>query len=361
MLTYKNIPILYRQIVIMIFFLMADEIYIEKLRKGVVFWNTWRFGSSINNIDLSDIDLQGEFLIGIDFHGVDLSNANLRYTQLTGANLSGTKLNNTDLSYAHLREANLAGADLTNTILTGVHLSSTRFLNTRIRNCTGLEFIDYQYTSFVDYGTLKYSDDLPKEFLYQGGLNDWEISVADLNNENLKPLELAAILKKIYKSHSSMSQKFYSCFISYSHDDKKFAHKLYDKLSTEGITCWLDNHQFLPGDDMLDKIHEGINSLDKVLLCCSKSSLNSYWVNTELDKALMKEQVLWEDSLNKTLALIPLNIDNYIFEWNSSRKSELMKRYIEDLVNWEELSEKFDYAVNRLITALSIPDNIIRA
>jgi len=339
---------------------MADKFCIQKLKEGVRAWNTWRFGSSIYELDFSNFNLEKESLIGIDFHGVNLTNTNLSYAQLTGANLSGTKLINTNLSYAHLREANLAGADLTSTNLTGAHLRMTRFLNTRIKDCVGLESIDHQGMSFIDYGTLKYSDDLPKDFLYEGGLNDWEISVADLNKDNLKPLELATILKKIYKSHSSMSQEFYSCFISYSHDDKIFAHKLYERLSAEGINCWLDNHQFLPGDDMRDKIHEGINSLDKVLLCCSKSSLNSYWVNTELDKALIKEQELWEDSLNKTLALIPLNLDNYIFDWNSSRKSELIKRYIEDLSNWEKLPDKFDYAVNRLITALSIPNNIIR-
>lgn len=339
---------------------MVEDIHYKKLREGVKAWNIWRFGSSTYFLDLSNIDLQGASLIGIDFHGVDLTNANLSHTQLTGANLSGTTLHNTNLSYAHLREANLAGADLTNTNLTGAHLKMTRFLNTRLRDCIGLESLDHQGTSYIDQGTLKYSDNLPIDFLYELGLDDWEITIADLNNDELEPIEVASILKKIYKSHPSIAPEYYSCFISYSHSDKKFAHKLYEKLSQAGITCWLDNHEFLPGDDMRDKIHQGINSLDKVLLCCSKDSLNSYWVNTELDKTLLKEKDLWKDSINKTLALIPLNLDNYIFEWQSSRKSELIRRYIEDLSNWEELPEKFDYAVNRVIAALSIPDCINR-
>ncbi len=339
---------------------MADNICIEKLKQGVVEWNMWRLTSSIYRLDLSDISLQGVGLIGIDFHGVDLTNSDLSYTQLTGANLSGTILLNTNLSYAHLREVNLAGADLTNSNLTGAHLKRTRFLNTRLKDCVGLESCDHQGESYMDQGTLKYSENIPVDFLYEVGLNDWEIIVSNLNNNDLAPMELASILKKIYKSHSSMAPKYYSCFISYSHSDKKFAHKLYERLSQEGITCWLDNHEFLPGDDMRDKIHQGINSLDKVLLCCSKNSLNSYWVNTELDKALIKEKDLWQDSMNRTLALIPLNLDNYIFNWNSSRKSELIRRYIEDLSNWEELPGKFDYAINRILTALSIPDSINR-
>jgi hypothetical protein len=33
--------------------------------------------------------------------------------------------------------------------------------------------------------------------------------------------------------------QFYSCFISYCHDDKPFARALYDTLRGRGIRCWL--------------------------------------------------------------------------------------------------------------------------
>jgi hypothetical protein len=39
--------------------------------------------------------------------------------------------------------------------------------------------------------------------------------------------------------------EFYSCFISYSHDDKSFARRLHDQLQMRGIRCWeADNAKF---------------------------------------------------------------------------------------------------------------------
>jgi len=46
--------------------------------------------------------------------------------------------------------------------------------------------------------------------------------------------------------------EFYSCFISYSHQDKSFAQRLHDQLQATGIRCWLDEHQMLPGDDIYE-------------------------------------------------------------------------------------------------------------
>src|SRR4051812_37529975 len=77
--------------------------------------------------------------------------------------------------------------------------------------------------------------------------------------------------------------QFYSCFISYSHTDKSFARRLHDQLQGRGIRCWLDEHQLLPGDDIYEQVDHGIRLWDKVLLCCSKASLTSWWVDNEIN------------------------------------------------------------------------------
>jgi hypothetical protein len=78
-------------------------------------------------------------------------------------------------------------------------------------------------------------------------------------------------------------EDFYSCFISYSHRDKTFVHRLLDILESVGVYCWLDEKQLLPGDDIYEQVEYGIRNVDKVLLCCSEGSLSSWWVDTELD------------------------------------------------------------------------------
>ena len=66
--------------------------------------------------------------------------------------------------------------------------------------------------------------------------------------------------------------EFYSCFISYAHEDKPFARRLHDALQGRGVRCWLDEKQMLPGDDIYEQVDRGIRPWDKVLLCCSRHS-----------------------------------------------------------------------------------------
>ena len=90
----------------------------------------------------------------------------------------------------------------------------------------------------------------------------------------------------------SKAIQFYSCFINYNHTDKAFARQLHDTLQGRGIRCWLDEKQLRPGDDIYEEVDRGIRHWDKVLLCCSKDSLTSWWVENEIGKAFDKEQAL---------------------------------------------------------------------
>jgi hypothetical protein len=46
----------------------------------------------------------------------------------------------------------------------------------------------------------------------------------------------------------------------------------------------------LPGQKVHDEIDRGIRLWDKVLLCCSKASLSSWWVDKEVGHAFEKER-----------------------------------------------------------------------
>ncbi|HEY0734364.1 MAG TPA: toll/interleukin-1 receptor domain-containing protein [Herpetosiphonaceae bacterium] len=145
---------------------------------------------------------------------------------------------------------------------------------------------------------------------------------------------------------------YYSCFISYSHTDMSFARRLHDALQGRGIRCWLDEHQVLPGHSIYDEVDRGIRLWDKVLLCASKDSLTSWWVDNELNKAFTKEQQLMKQYGKKVRALIPLNLDGALWQWQDGKADQVRSRLAADFTGWEHDNAKFEREFEKLVRAL---------
>ena len=146
----------------------------------------------------------------------------------------------------------------------------------------------------------------------------------------------------------------YPCFISYSHKDMTFAELLYYRLTARGIQCWKDNKDYsLPqGADVYDAIGHGIHFWDKVILCCSEHSLTSWWVNNELTTALDKEQKLTRERGQRTLLIIPLDLDGYLRDkWQDGRAGIIRARVAGDFKGWQDPTI-FDAQFERLVRAL---------
>ena len=84
--------------------------------------------------------------------------------------------------------------------------------------------------------------------------------------------------------------QFYSCFISYSSKDQKFADRLHADLQNKGVRCWFAPHDMPIGAKIIDAIDEAIRLRDKVLLILSENSIASDWVEDEVTRSLDEER-----------------------------------------------------------------------
>lgn len=136
-------------------------------------------------------------------------------------------------------------------------------------------------------------------------------------------------------------------FLSYAHEDRPEATRLYSDLTSAGLSVWFDQESLLPGRQWKPAIRTAIrNSRFFVALISSRSSTKRGFVNREFSEAF---EVLAEFA-ESAIFLIPVRLDDC-----EPPHSRLLDLHTVDLFpDW-------DAGVTRLLRALGAPRLLSRA
>ncbi|MBF6341257.1 toll/interleukin-1 receptor domain-containing protein [Nocardia abscessus] len=321
------------------------------LAAGVDRWNQWRQNNPTMLPDLRGANLRGSVLTGAQLSDAVLIGADLSDTDLCGAYLSRADLRGALLTRADLRDADLRGAVLTDVIagpgnamvditdadFTGANFGWTVIGDVYLNRMIGVGRIRHSGPSYISTSTLEFTT----TELFPHGMTRTDVEAFLLG---------AGVLLDAFKrfGESSLSHPFHSAFISYSHSDKEFAKRMHTTLESNGIRCWLDEKNMKPGERILDAVDTAISSHDRLILCCSETSLQSWWVHDEIRKVIEIERRASTD-----LKIIPLLLDNYLIEkWTDGLASDLRSRLAVDFRGWRN-PRQWATAIEKLLLALT--------
>jgi uncharacterized protein YjbI with pentapeptide repeats len=272
-------------------------------------------GANLNSVWLTKADLSGA-----DLRNADLSGADLYLANLDGANLSGANLSEAFLSDANLRNADLSDANLNDTNLGGATIGRTIFGNNDLRTVIGLETIHHSGPSTIGIDTLFKSD---------GGISEVFLREAGVPEDFIT----------FVPSFMGRAIEFYSCFISYSHQDEQFSERLHSRMRQEKLRVWYAPEDIKGGRKLHEEIFRAIQIHDKLLLVLSEDSMKSEWVMTEIRRARKIER---DENRRK---LFPIRLVDFeaiqrweCFDADSGRDLaiEVREYYIPDFSKWKD-------------------------
>ena len=183
-------------------------------------------------------------------------------------------------------------------------------------------------------------------FLRGCGLSEVDIECAKLHEPALTPLQVCDITHRIAELRMQPIA-IGGVFISYSHEDATFVDKLYDRLGKENVRVWLDRHDMIAGD-MQRQVTRALRLNDVVVIVLSEHSVESAWVEKELEDALKKEKA------EKRHVLCPVALDD---AWRGKTDDvlwrQLFKKSVLDFAKWED-EANFEAQFARLLKGLKI-------
>ncbi|NTX56976.1 toll/interleukin-1 receptor domain-containing protein [Myxococcus sp. CA039A] len=312
-------------------------------------------GDSLSGVNLSrasvrDMGVGEGSLLNVSFRGADLTGFGTYDAEIVACDFRSANLDACDVTYSavarcRLEKANLFMSRFLNVSFDGSRCFGAKLSNASFIDCDIRPFCDAEYPDsriiwvHVDYRTIVRSILSPnlKDFLRRTEMPDVFVEYMVDSAHSLDEKQLFKLMM--------------TTFISYGAPDEGFARNLYEALHRNGVKSFFFPAHAKPGVKLRRLMHEGINQYDRVILICSRSSLDRPGVLNEIQEALSRESRSGGLEL-----LVPIRLDDYVLKgWtplDSSIAQSIRDRVVADFEGTEKSPVKFERALHRLLAAL---------
>jgi hypothetical protein len=299
----------------------------------------------LTHVQFKAADLRGARLAGAMINATDLiatrfDRANLSDTDLTGAAMNGANCTSADMRKAVLGNARLDAANLTHARLRGAYLSATNLSNIDATPFCNIK-LRQDGPSIIDPRTVIKSYQTPgfKRFMLDCG-------VPEIFAEYMIDCARAT-------SESLWRTLMQTTFISYGGPDETFAQKLYYALREHNVVTFYFPVSATLGERIDSEVFRRIQEHDRVILICSRNSLDRAGVLNEIQETFDREA---RDG--GATYLLPVTLDDYVFTGWRTIQPELAervgRRVVGDFRRAARSKRAFDEALDRLLDALKI-------
>lgn len=290
-----------------------------------------------------------------DFADCDLTEASFVDSNLNRASFVGTVLRGARLAGATLLEATLDPVDATGADLTGCHLMMAHLWEPRLVDAT-LDGVFLGHTIFSDADLAPFCD--AAGIVHYAPSNvDFRSVLRSSHHSGLKrflvdcgvpPLVAEFTIAAAEAEGDALAGLMRSTFISYGGPDEAFARRLYDDLRAHGVTTFFFPETARLGERIGNEVRNRIQEHDRVILVCSRNSLDRPGVRNEIQETFDREA---RDG--GATYLLPIMLDDYVLSgWNDPLGERVRDRVVGDFRDAMSDTTKFDKAMSRLLAAL---------
>lgn len=314
----------------------------------------------LEKVDLSKADLREAWLSKSVFYEVKLSEANLSGAVIYRSLIVSSYLNEAELSNAKLFNCLILATDFSNANLRGTDLSFNSFFScVFFKTIFDESLFNYTQVGRCDFSTAIGLENTKHESPSSIGIDALVSSYRGAGNRFTNELRKffinTGIQRELMESLPRVISeiKYFSAFIGYGQPDIDFAERLVNDLKARGVSCWLYQLDYTPGESTWREIIQKRREFDKMIAVCSVSSLIRNGFLKELEEQLDEEPE----------KIIPISLDDVwknegfkVIRGERNLKPFLMEKNYADFEDWQINSEKYEESLKKLLKALEISE-----